>query len=76
MPDEARGQVVTAYVVLAPGVDGDAALVGELQQFVKGAIAPYKYPRVVEFLPALPRTSTGKVQRFVLRGDQGKQTCG
>jgi 2-aminobenzoate-CoA ligase len=67
VPDEARGQLVKAFVVPAAGVTADDALVGRLQDFVKQRIAPYKYPRVVEFLDALPRTSTGKVQRFVLR---------
>lgn len=65
--DPARGQLVTAYVVLVEGVVGGSDLAVELQQFVKRAIAPYKYPRAVEFVAALPRTSTGKVQRFVLR---------
>ena len=65
--DEARGQIVTAYVVLADGYTGDDALRSELQEFVKQSIAPYKYPRALEFVPALPRTSTGKIQRFVLR---------
>ncbi|MGH8894301.1 MAG: AMP-binding protein [Actinomycetes bacterium] len=67
MPDESRGQIVAAYVVLRAGVIGDVAKVGELQDFVKARIAPYKYPRAVEFIEALPRTSTGKVQRFRLR---------
>ncbi len=67
VPDEARGQIVTAYVVLADGYHGDDALRAELQDFVKQSIAPYKYPRALEFVPALPRTSTGKIQRFVLR---------
>ncbi|MGO1056029.1 AMP-binding protein [Crossiella sp. CA198] len=66
-PDEQRGMVVHAYVVLAPGVTGDAAKMTELQDFVKSVIAPYKYPRVIEFLPELPRTTTGKLQRFRLR---------
>ncbi|NUS45131.1 MAG: AMP-binding protein [Mycobacteriaceae bacterium] len=63
-PDYERGSVVAAYVVPRPGAALDAA---GLQQFAKQAIAPYKYPRVVEFVSALPRTSTGKVQRYVLR---------
>ena len=67
LPDADRGQVVAAYVVLRPGVDGDDAKRKELQDFVKQQIAPYKYPRVLEFVDALPRTSTGKVQRFRLR---------
>ncbi|GGM98559.1 acetyl-CoA synthetase [Terrabacter tumescens] len=72
-PDEARGRVVKAYIVLKGGLDSvpteeaRAAKVTQIQDHVKGAIAPYKYPRQIEFLPALPRTSTGKVQRFRLR---------
>jgi len=66
-PDDERGQVVKAYVVLKPGHAGDASMVEALQAFVKQAIAPYKYPRAVEFLPSLPRTETGKLQRFRLR---------
>jgi 2-aminobenzoate-CoA ligase len=68
VPDEARGQKVKAFVVLRAGHAGDAALAGELQAFVKEQIAPYKYPRAIEFAAALPRTSTGKLQRYVLRG--------
>jgi 2-aminobenzoate-CoA ligase len=67
LPDEARGQLVTAFVVAADPAGANAALVAELQDFVKARIAPYKYPRVVRFLDSLPRTSTGKVQRYVLR---------
>ncbi|WP_219418990.1 AMP-binding protein [Pseudonocardia nigra] len=63
-PDAERGALVTAYVVLRDGAERDAAA---LQDFVKQTIAPYKYPRIVEFVPDLPRTSTGKLQRFVLR---------
>jgi 2-aminobenzoate-CoA ligase len=66
-PDPDRGNVVAAYVVLRPGVAGDAAKVAELQELVKRQIAPYKCPRVVEFLPELPHTPTGKLQRFKLR---------
>lgn len=66
-PDEARGQVVKAYVVLKPGHAGDATLVETLQRFVKDSVAPYKYPRLVEFVEALPRTETGKLRRFALR---------
>ncbi len=65
--DEARGQVVCAYVVLKPGHARDDATVRMLQDHVKAAIAPYKYPRIVEFRDALPRTETGKLQRFRLR---------
>ena len=66
-PDEARGSIVKAFVILAPGNPGTAALVEELQDFVKRAIAPYKYPRAVVFVDSLPRTETGKIQRFKLR---------
>jgi 2-aminobenzoate-CoA ligase len=67
VPDEERGQIVKAYVVLRPGHVGDAAMVKTLQDFVKQTMAPYKYPRAVEFRTALPRTETGKLQRFRLR---------
>lgn len=66
-PDEARGMIVKAYVVLAPGTDADAALVGTLQDHVKREIAPYKYPRAIEFVAQLPKTETGKLKRFALR---------
>jgi 2-aminobenzoate-CoA ligase len=66
-PDEARGMVVKAFVVLRPGHTGDAAMVAALQDFVKQTIAPYKYPREIEFRTSLPRTETGKLQRFRLR---------
>jgi acetyl-CoA synthetase len=66
-PDAERGAVVKAYVVLAPGVQGDEALVGELQQHVRERLAPYEYPKEIEFIEALPMTTTGKVQRRVLR---------
>ena len=66
-PDIERGQIVTAYVVLKAGVDRDAACVKRLQDHVKAVIAPYKYPRAVKFVDALPKTQTGKIQRFKLR---------
>ena len=65
--DVDRGQIVTAYVVLKAGVEGDAACVKRLQDHVKAVIAPYKYPRAVKFVDALPKTQTGKIQRFKLR---------
>ncbi|MDQ6685349.1 MAG: AMP-binding protein, partial [Pseudomonadota bacterium] len=65
--DEERGQIVKAFVVLRPGHAGDEAMVMALQDFVKSTVAPYKYPRAVEFREALPRTETGKLQRFRLR---------
>jgi 2-aminobenzoate-CoA ligase len=67
LPDELRGQVVTAFVVLTEGPPGGPELAAELQDLVKRKIAPYKYPRAVEFLHSLPRTNTGKLQRFRLR---------
>jgi len=66
-PDAARGNIVKAFVVLRGGEKGNAALIEELQNFVKGNIAPYKYPRAIEFVDQLPKTGTGKVQRFRLR---------
>ena len=66
-PDEARGMIVKAYVVAAPGVEPDDALVTELQDHVKQAIAPYKYPRAIEFIAKLPKTETGKLRRVELR---------
>jgi 2-aminobenzoate-CoA ligase len=71
VPDEARGQIVKAYVVLGEGTTGDAAKASELQDYVKQHIAPYKYPRAVEFMATLPRTSTGKLQRYRLRALSG-----
>ena len=66
-PDAERGQIVKAYVVLREGYARDAAMARALQEHVKRTIAPYKYPRAVAFLDALPRTETGKLQRFALR---------
>ena len=66
-PDAARGAVVKAYVVLAPGFDASPQLVEALQQHVRGKLAPYEYPKEIEFIAALPMTTTGKVQRRVLR---------
>jgi len=66
-PDVERGQIVKAFVVLQPGHVGGAELCRALQDFVKATVAPYKYPRVVEFVEQLPKTLTGKVQRHVLR---------
>lgn len=68
--DEARGQIVQAHVVLKPGVPADADTVRALQDHVKATIAPYKYPRSVKFIDALPKTQTGKIQRFRLREGQ------
>ncbi|MDQ0381290.1 AMP-binding protein [Amycolatopsis thermophila] len=70
VPDPERGQIVKAFVVLQPGVAGDAELTARLQRFVKQRIAPYKYPRAVEFVDSLPRSATGKLQRFKLRAQE------
>lgn len=67
MPDPDRGQLVTAFVVLRPEAPTGEAAVKDLQEFVKARIAPYKYPRAVHIVAALPRTNTGKLQRFRLR---------
>ncbi len=71
LPDAARGQLVTAFVVLRDPADATPETVTELQDFVKAEIAPYKYPRAVEFVTALPYTETGKLQRFRLRKAAG-----
>jgi 2-aminobenzoate-CoA ligase len=66
-PDEARGMIVKAYVVLTAGAAAGDALTAELQDHVKNAIAPYKYPRAIEYVAQLPKTETGKLKRFALR---------
>jgi 2-aminobenzoate-CoA ligase len=70
--DPERGSIVKAFVVVAEGNAADATLARALQEHVRAAIAPYKYPRAVEFVDALPRTPTGKLQRFRLRAIQGQ----
>jgi 2-aminobenzoate-CoA ligase len=67
VPDQARGMIVKAFVVLAQGARDDGALTQHLQDHVKREIAPYKYPRAIEFVAQLPKTETGKLKRFVLR---------
>ncbi|MEP6790532.1 MAG: AMP-binding protein [Ramlibacter sp.] len=66
-PDDERGMIVKAFCVLKPDHTADAAMVKALQDHVKASIAPFKYPREIEFVAALPRTETGKLQRFRLR---------
>jgi len=66
-PDADRGQIVKAFIVLAPEFIANNDLAKELQKFVKATIAPYKYPRAIDFVDSLPKTETGKIQRFVLR---------
>ena len=68
LPDDERGMVVKAFVVLKPNIDGNEACVKLLQDHVKATLAPFKYPRQLEFVDRLPRTETGKLQRFKLRG--------
>ncbi|MCC2110571.1 MAG: 2-aminobenzoate-CoA ligase, partial [Hyphomicrobiales bacterium] len=67
VPDEERGEIVAAFVVLHDPVKAGAAMTKTLQDHVKQAIAPYKYPRAISFVDALPKTETGKIQRFKLR---------
>jgi 2-aminobenzoate-CoA ligase len=66
-PDDGRGMIVKAYVVLRSGYEPGADLTKVLQDHVKAEIAPYKYPRAIEYVDTLPRTQTGKLQRFALR---------
>jgi 2-aminobenzoate-CoA ligase len=70
--DEARGEIVEAHVVLVEGAERDALMVKTLQDFVKATIAPYKYPRSIVFTNALPKTQTGKIQRFRLKAEARK----
>jgi 2-aminobenzoate-CoA ligase len=77
-PDAERGTIVKAYIVLKAGYPPGDALTKDIQDFVKNSIAPYKYPRAIEFITELPRTQTGKVQRYVLRERawaQGEACC-
>ena len=68
-PDEERGMLVVAYVVVSGGVAESPELIKELQDHVKQKIAPFKYPRKIVFVKALPKTTTGKLQRFRLKAD-------
>jgi 2-aminobenzoate-CoA ligase len=72
VPDKERGMIVKAFVVLRAGIEGKEELKRNLQDHVKRNIAPYKYPRQIEFVAALPRTETGKLQRFKLRNEGSK----
>jgi acetyl-CoA synthetase len=71
-PDPVRGQVVKATIVLAKGFDASDLLVKEIQNHVKKTTAPYKYPRIVEFVPELPKTTSGKIKRAAIRGNSNK----
>jgi 2-aminobenzoate-CoA ligase len=66
-PDVDRGQIVHAFVALRKGFEADEAMSKALQDFVKANIAPYKYPRAITYVAVLPRTQTGKLQRYKLR---------
>ena len=66
-PDEIRGQIVRASIVLTRGTTGTEELKKEIQQYVKLHTAPYKYPRIVEFLDEMPKTTSGKIRRVALR---------
>jgi len=74
-PDPDRGELVTAFVVVRDSAVADDGLAAELQDFVKQKIAPYKYPRAIEFVPSLPRSATGKLQHFVLRERAAKSAA-
>ncbi len=73
VPDAERGHIVEAHIVLSPGLDGSDALIEDLKTHVKATIAPYKYPRSVVFRDTLPKTATGKVQRFVIKNERADQ---
>ncbi len=72
VPDEERGQIVKAFVVLRAGYTADPAMATQLQDFVKRTVAPYKYPRAIEFVKTLPRTETGKLKRYSLREEAAR----
>ena len=75
-PDETRGYVVKAYVVLKPGQAASEAFAAQLQEHVKKELAPYKYPRRIEFVERLPRTETGKIRRVDLRRQEAERARG
>jgi acetyl-CoA synthetase len=79
-PDAERGNIVKAFVVLTPGTprgpEADTQLIAELQAHVRGKLAPYEYPKEIEFIAELPMTTTGKVQRRVLRLMEQERTSG
>jgi len=67
VPDELRGETIKAFVALKQGINGDEGLAEELKIFVKKHLAAHQYPRVIEFTDQLPKTPSGKIQRFLLR---------
>ena len=68
-PDAARGEIVSAFVVLHPDREGDDALAAELTEHVRGRLGKHAFPREITFVESLPKTPSGKIQRFVLRGE-------
>jgi 2-aminobenzoate-CoA ligase len=74
-PDDARGHLVKAFIVVKPGVATGSELIKKLQDFVKQMVAPYKYPRAIEFVESLPKTPTGKIQRFRLRQQEEERAA-
>ncbi|HEY6010918.1 MAG TPA: AMP-binding protein, partial [Nitrospirota bacterium] len=75
-PDPIRGEIIKAFIVLAPGFKASGGLAREIQEFVKGKTAPYKYPREIEFMVELPKTVSGKVKRTVLRSREVERKLG
>jgi acyl-coenzyme A synthetase/AMP-(fatty) acid ligase len=75
-PDEMRGEIVKAYVILAPGFTPSLELATDLQEHVKGVTAPYKYPREIEFVDSLPKTISGKIRRVELREMERQKKLG
>jgi acetyl-CoA synthetase/medium-chain acyl-CoA synthetase len=75
-PDPIRGEIVKAYVILAPGYEESDALVQELQNHVRTVTAPYKYPREIEFVRELPKTVSGKIRRVELRAREHQRKQG
>ena len=73
VPDPVRGQIVKATIVTAKGWSGSDALVKELQEHVKKVTAPYKYPRIIEFVSELPKTISGKIKRIDIRATDSKK---
>src|SRR5205814_10219201 len=75
-PDELRGEIVKAFVILTPGYTASPELASELQEHVKRVTAPYKYPREIEFVEALPKTISGKIRRIELRDMERQKRLG
>ena len=74
MPHEVRGQVVKATIVLTRGYEASEELAKEIQNHVKNVTAPYKYPRLIEFVDELPKTISGKIMRGTIRGEDIKKS--